>query len=48
MVAEGTAYFKAGMPHGRLVELFGGSHVVYLSNESEFLREMRAFLADLQ
>jgi hypothetical protein len=48
IVEEGIAAFKAGLPHGRVVELLGGSHIVYLSNESEVLREMRAFLADLQ
>jgi pimeloyl-ACP methyl ester carboxylesterase len=48
MAEEGIESFKVGLPHGRVVELLGGSHLVYLSNESEVLREIRAFLADLQ
>lgn len=36
-----------GVPTGRVVTLAGANHYVFLSNEVDVLREMRAFLADL-
>jgi pimeloyl-ACP methyl ester carboxylesterase len=39
--------FKEGVPTARVVRLPGAHHYVYLSNEADVLREMRAFLAGL-
>jgi pimeloyl-ACP methyl ester carboxylesterase len=39
--------FENGVPTARVVKLPGAHHYVYLSNEAEVLREMRAFLASL-
>ena len=33
-----------GLPSARVVKLPGANHYVYLSNEADVLREMRAFL----
>jgi len=45
---EGVAKaFQAGVPHARVVLLPKTSHYIYLANESEVLREMRAFLENL-
>ena len=39
---------KRGVPGARVVELPKSNHYVFLSNEAEVLRELRAFLADLR
>jgi pimeloyl-ACP methyl ester carboxylesterase len=39
--------FENGVPSARVVKLPGAHHYVYLSNEADVLREMRAFLAGL-
>jgi non-heme chloroperoxidase len=39
--------FTNGVPTARVVRLRGAHHFVYLSNEADVLREMRAFLAGL-
>jgi pimeloyl-ACP methyl ester carboxylesterase len=39
--------FENGVPTARVVKLPGAHHYVYLSNEADVLREMRAFLAGL-
>jgi non-heme chloroperoxidase len=52
--AEDTAYtgpqaraFETGVPSARVVRLPHASHYVFLSNEADVLREMRAFLTAL-
>jgi non-heme chloroperoxidase len=40
--------FEDGVPTARVVRLAGADHYVYLSNEAEVLREMRAFLSGLR
>ena len=40
--------FKEGVPVARVVRLPGAHHYVYLSNEADVLREMRAFLTGLR
>jgi non-heme chloroperoxidase len=40
--------FEAGVLQARVVRLAGANHAVFLSNEAEVLREMRAFLATLK
>ena len=39
--------FKTGVPSARVVLLPHANHYVFLSNEADVLREMRAFLAGL-
>jgi non-heme chloroperoxidase len=39
--------FEDGVPNARVVRLSGGSHLVFISNEMDVLREIRAFLAVL-
>ncbi len=39
--------FKEGVPSARVVRMPHANHYVFLSNEAEVLREMRAFLASL-
>jgi pimeloyl-ACP methyl ester carboxylesterase len=39
--------FKNGVPTARVVTLAGADHYVYLSNQADVLRQMRAFLAGL-
>jgi pimeloyl-ACP methyl ester carboxylesterase len=39
--------FESGVPTARVVKLPGAHHYLYLSNEADVLREMRAFLANL-
>jgi non-heme chloroperoxidase len=36
------------LPSARVVRLPGANHYVFLSNEADVLREMRAFLSRLQ
>jgi pimeloyl-ACP methyl ester carboxylesterase len=40
--------FKAGVPGSKVVVLPNASHFVFKSNEAEVMREMNAFLANLQ
>lgn len=40
--------FEKGVPTARVVRLPGAHHYVYLSNEADVLREMRAFLSGLR
>jgi pimeloyl-ACP methyl ester carboxylesterase len=35
---------KSGVPGARVIELPGANHYVFLSNEADVLREIRAFL----
>lgn len=39
--------FETGIPSATVVQVPGADHYVYLSNEADVLREMRAFLASL-
>ena len=39
--------FEAGLPSARVVRLAHASHYVFLSNESDVLREMNAFIGSL-
>jgi non-heme chloroperoxidase len=39
--------FKTGVPSARIVLLPRANHAVFMSNEADVLREMRAFLTDL-
>jgi pimeloyl-ACP methyl ester carboxylesterase len=40
--------FQAGVPSARVVQIPHANHFVFISNESDVLREMRAFLAGLK
>jgi non-heme chloroperoxidase len=40
--------FERGVPSARVVRVANANHYVFLSNEADVLREMRAFLAGLQ
>jgi non-heme chloroperoxidase len=40
--------FEDGVPTAHVVRLRGADHYVYLSNESDVLREMKSFLSTLQ
>jgi pimeloyl-ACP methyl ester carboxylesterase len=59
VIREQTAKFRAllerqsraiedGLPSARVVRLPGANHYVFLSNEADVLREMRAFLGRLR
>jgi pimeloyl-ACP methyl ester carboxylesterase len=39
--------FQAGIPGSRVVRLPNASHMIFVSNEADVLREMNAFLAKL-
>jgi pimeloyl-ACP methyl ester carboxylesterase len=39
---------REGLPSAKVVKLTRANHYVFLSNEAEVLREMRAFLASLR
>ncbi len=39
--------FEAGIPSARVIRLPRANHAIYMSNEDDVLREMRAFLGDL-
>jgi non-heme chloroperoxidase len=39
--------FRTGVPHGRVVELIGAHHLIYLSNHADVLRELDHFMRDL-
>jgi hypothetical protein len=40
--------FEDGVPSARVVRLAQAYHIVFLSNEADVLREMRAFFATLK
>jgi pimeloyl-ACP methyl ester carboxylesterase len=40
--------FEDGVPSARVIRLAHANHIVFLSNEADVLREMRAFLATLK
>ena len=42
-----AAAFQAGVPSARVVQIPQTNHYVFLSNETDVLREMRAFLKGL-
>ncbi len=44
---EQAEAFESGVPSARVVILPHANHYVFLSNEADVLREMRAFLAGL-
>ena len=41
------ADFRSGIAHSRVIELPGANHYLFLSNEADVLREVRAFLSEL-
>jgi len=45
---EQMTEFQNGVPHSRVVELPGANHYVFLSNETDVLRELHNFLAALK
>jgi non-heme chloroperoxidase len=47
LVEKQLMAFRNGVPAARVVVLPGAHHYVYLSNEPDVLREMRAFLTSL-
>ena len=46
-VARNSDALKRGVPGARIVELVGANTYIFLSNEAEVLREMRAFVTGL-
>jgi len=46
-VKGSIARLRTGVPDARVVELVGANHYIFLANEPEVLREIRAFLATL-
>jgi len=40
--------FEGGMPTARVIRMPHANHYVFLSNEADVLREIRAFLASLK
>ncbi len=47
LVARQVKAFSDGVPTARVIVLPGAHHYVFLSNEADVLREMRAFLGSL-
>lgn len=47
-IEEAGREFQDGSPERRVVHLRGADHYVFLSNEEDVLRELKAFLASLQ
>jgi pimeloyl-ACP methyl ester carboxylesterase len=47
MLEKWQADLRAGVPHARIVELPGANLYMYLSNEADVIRELRAFAATL-
>jgi hypothetical protein len=39
--------FESGLPSAKVIRLPGADHLIFISNESEVLREMNSFLATL-
>ena len=48
LVERQAKAFESGVPSARVVRLPGAHHYVFLSNEADVLREMRAFVAGLR
>jgi non-heme chloroperoxidase len=46
--AEAARAFQMGVPSARVVILPHANHYVFISNETDVLREMRAFFAGLR
>src|SRR5262249_19622375 len=40
--------FEEGIPNSRVVRIANADHYIYITNEAEVLREMRAFLSTLK
>jgi hypothetical protein len=40
--------FEGGIKHSRVVRIANADHYIYITNEAEVLREMRAFLSTLK
>jgi hypothetical protein len=47
MVGPQANAFAAGVPSARVVRVQNADHYIFISNEADVLREMRAFLAGL-
>jgi len=47
LAAQQAKAFEEGVPGARVVRLVGANHYVFLSNEADVLRELRAFIAGL-
>jgi len=47
-VEHNIQLFRTGMAHGRVVEVVGASHLIYLSNPADVLREVAGFTRDLR
>ena len=47
MVDAQAKAFQAGVPTARVVQIPQANHYVFLSNEADVLREMRAFIEHL-
>jgi pimeloyl-ACP methyl ester carboxylesterase len=48
LVAKQAKAFEEGVPGARVVRLANADHYVFLSNEADVLRELRAFIAGLR
>jgi pimeloyl-ACP methyl ester carboxylesterase len=48
LVEKQARAFENGVPGARVVRLPGANHRVFLSNEADVLREIRAFVATLR
>jgi hypothetical protein len=47
MLEKWQADLRAGVPHAQIVELPAANMYMYLSNEADVIRELRAFAATL-
>ena len=47
MVEAQVKAFQAGVPTARVVQTPQANHYVFISNEADVLREMRAFITTL-
>ena len=48
LVEKQAKAFESGVPGAHIVRLSGAHHYVFLSNEVDVLREIRAFVATLR
>jgi hypothetical protein len=48
MLSKWQRDLRAGVPTARIIELPGANLYMFLSNEADVLRELRAFAATLQ
>jgi hypothetical protein len=48
LVEKQAKAFEEGVPSARVVRLPGAHHFVFLSNETDVLREIRRFVATLR